>query len=175
MNKLVIATKNDGKLKEIKDLLKDYNIHITSLADYPDAPQIIEDGNTFEENAIIKAKKIAEFTKELTMGEDSGLEVDALDGGPGIYSSRFSGNEATDKSNNEKLLVSLTDVPQEKRTARYQCCAALVNGNQVVEVVRGTCEGRITFEPKGNNGFGYDPYFLIEEYNQTCSLTCSLF
>ena len=167
MKELVIATKNQGKLREIRDLLKDFDLKITSLADYPDAPEIVEDGDSFSANALIKAKVIAEFTGQLTMGEDSGLEVDALDGAPGIYSARFSGDDATDEKNNTKLIQSLQGVPTEKRTARYQCYAALVDGSETLDIVNGSCEGVIAEEARGSNGFGYDPYFLIPEYKQT--------
>ena len=167
MRELVIATGNQGKLKEIRELLEGLPFKVTSLSDYPDHPEIIEDGDSFKANALIKARIIAEYTGHLTMGEDSGLEVDALDGAPGIYSARFSGEGATDEKNNTKLLESLKDVPADKRSARYQCCAAIVDGDQEVAVIQNSCEGFIAEEPRGTNGFGYDPYFLIEKYGKT--------
>ncbi len=167
MKELIIATKNQGKLREIKDLLKDFDVNITSLAEYPDVPEIIEDGDSFAANALIKANIVGKFTGKLVIGEDSGLEVDYLDGAPGIYSARFSGADATDEKNNQKLIQELSGVPYEKRTARYQCCTAIVDGTQEITVVSGSCEGMITEDPRGKNGFGYDPYFLIAEYQQT--------
>jgi len=167
MTELIIATKNKGKLREIKELLKDVDLKITSLADYPDAPDIEEDGKTFEQNALKKAATIALYAKKLTLGEDSGIEVKVLRGKPGIHSARFSGPKATDIKNNQKLLRSLQGVPLLKRQARYRCFAALVDGNGIIDVVSGQCSGLITTKAKGQNGFGYDPYFLISRYNKT--------
>ncbi len=167
MKELIVATKNKGKLREIKELLKDFDLKITSLADYPDAPEIEEDGKTFSQNAIKKAVTIAMFTKKLTLGEDSGLEVKALGNQPGIYSARFSGDGATDNKNNSKLLRSLKGVSAKKRQARYRCFAALVDGHKIVDVVGGSCAGIITERLRGKNGFGYDPLFLIPKYNKT--------
>ncbi len=167
MPELVIATKNKGKLKEIQTLLKKFNLHITSLADYPDAPAIVEDGKTFTQNALKKAVTIAMYTKKLTLGEDSGLEVKALQNAPGIFSARFAGEMATDKKNNLKLLTCLRGVPLKKRQARYRCVAALVDQKRIIGVVEGACAGVITTRSKGKNGFGYDPLFLIPRYGQT--------
>ena len=128
MQELIIATTNAGKLREIRELLKDFNLKITSLSDYPDAPRVEEDGKNFAQNALKKAATIALYTGKLTLGEDSGLEVKALGNCPGIYSGRFAGNGATDKKNNTKLLRSLRDVPLKRRQARYRCFAALVDG-----------------------------------------------
>ncbi len=167
MRELLIATRNKGKVREIKDLLKDFKLKITSLDDYPDMPQIEEDGKTFEANAIKKAVTIAMYTKKLTLGEDSGLEVRALGNRPGVYSARFSGPNATDKKNNAKLLRELKSISLKNRQARYRCCAALADGNKIIEVVSGSCPGLITTRSKGKNGFGYDPLFLIPRYNKT--------
>lgn len=167
MLELLIATRNKGKIREIKDLLKDFDIKITSLDDYPDLPAIEEDGDTFEKNALKKAVTIALYTKKLVMGEDSGLEVKALHNEPGVYSARFSGDNATDEKNNKKLLRMLKGVPLKKRRARYRCVAALVDGKKVIDVVKGSCSGLITLKGKGTNGFGYDPLFLISRYNKT--------
>ncbi len=164
---LVVATKNPGKLREIRGLLADLDITVTSLADYPEAPVIAEDGDSFQANALIKARIIANYTGKLTMGEDSGLEVDALDNRPGIYSARFAGEHCDDQDNNRKLIEELQGVPEDKRGARYRCCIALVKGDDVVAEVSGQCPGRITTEARGSNGFGYDPYFLIPEYGKT--------
>ena len=110
---------------------------------------------------------ISAFTGKLTLGEDSGLEVDALNGAPGIFSARFSGDDATNERNNTKLIESLQGVPHQKRSARYQCCVALIDKEKEIAVIQHSCEGFITEEARGTNGFGYDPYFLIEEYGKT--------
>ena len=167
MIELLIATKNQGKLREIRDLLKDLPIKITSLADYPNAPEIIEDGKTFAQNALKKATTIALYTGQLTMGEDSGLEVKALNNRPGIFSARYSGSQTTDRKNNTKLLRELKTVPMKKRLARYRCCAALVDAKGIIEVVYGSCGGLIHTKSYGKNGFGYDPLFLLPAYNKT--------
>ena len=167
MKELVVATTNQGKLREIKALLKNFSLKITSLADYPEAPEIIEDGNSFRANAIIKAQTIAQYTQKLTLGEDSGLEVQALNNAPGIYSARFSGEGATDEKNNLKLLDSLQGVPLEQRQARYRCYVILFEGLKIVGEADGRCEGLIALSGKGNNGFGYDPYFFLPQYNKT--------
>lgn len=167
MKELVIATTNQGKLRELRELLSDLDIHVTSLADYPDAPEVIEDGDSFQANALKKAETIAAFTGKLTMGEDSGLEVEALNNRPGIYSARYSGENATDEKNNQKLMQELQDVPDEKRVARYRSCIALVEDGQTIAIVEGDCVGQIATEARGSNGFGYDPYFIIPQYGKT--------
>lgn len=182
MRELLIATTNKGKLREIRELLKDLDFNITSLADYPDLPQVIEDGKTFRSNAVKKALTIARVTKKLTMGEDSGLEVKALGNQPGVYSARFAGSKRTgsvnakDKKNNAKLLRLLRRVPAGKRQARYLSVVALVDGRRAggharkgaaYDVVSGSCQGLIAKRSSGKNGFGYDPLFLIPEYHKT--------
>ena len=167
MRELLVATANKKKLEEIKELLADLNLKITSLSDYQNLPSVEEDGRTFSENAIKKTVTIAMYTKKLTMGEDSGLEVKALKNKPGVYSARFSGESATDQKNNAKLLASLRDVPLKKRRARYRCFVALADGKRLFDVVSGSCSGLIALRSKGKNGFGYDPLFLIPRYNKT--------
>jgi len=167
VRELLVATRNKGKVREIKDLLKDLDLKITSLDDYEDMPEIVEDGRTFAQNALKKAATIAMYTKKLTLGEDSGLEVKALKNEPGVYSARFSGEGATDKKNNLKLLRCLKKVPLKKRQARYRCCAALVDGDKIIDVVQGRCEGLIAMKSKGTNGFGYDPLFFSPRYGKT--------
>lgn len=167
MKELLIATRNKKKLKEIKELLKDLDVKITALDDYKDMPLIEEDGKNFCENAIKKAATIALFTKKLSMGEDSGLEVRALQNRPGVYSSRFSGEGATDKKNNAKLLRMLKKVPLKRRQARYRCFVALADGQGLIDVVSGSCSGLIAQKAKGKNGFGYDPLFFVPRYNKT--------
>ncbi len=171
MKELLVATCNQGKLREIRELLKDLDFKITSLADYPGLPEIVEDGKTFRANAVKKALTISRHTNKLVMGEDSGLEVEALDGAPGIYSARFAGpflgGNADDQKNNAKLLRMLRGVPLQKRQARYRCFAALADGKKLIGVVSGSCSGMISQRAYGKNGFGYDPFFLVPEYNKT--------
>ncbi len=164
---LVIATKNKKKLEEIRDLLKGLKFRILSLSDFPDAPKIEEDGLTFEQNALKKATTIAMFTKKLTLREDSGLEVKALKHKPGIYSSRFSGENATDKKNNLKLLKLLRKVPLNKRNAQYKCGVALVDKKRIIYVATAECKGKIALRGKGNFGFGYDPLFIPKGFDKT--------
>lgn len=165
MTELFIATKNKGKVREIAEMLP--HIKVLSLHDLPKSPDIVEDGLTFRANAAKKAVIIAQATGKIVMGEDSGLEVDALHGNPGVFSARYSGEDATDESNNQKLLRELAGVPTEKRTARYRCAMALADKNGLIDVVEGSCEGLIAAEPRGTNGFGYDPLFLIAEHQKT--------
>ncbi len=167
MTTLIVATKNQGKLREIKELLKDLPLTIVSLADYTDMPEIVEDGKTFRANAIKKALTISRHTGTLVLGEDSGLEVEALGFKPGIYSARFAGDQADDRKNNKKLLAELNGVALKHRRARYRCVAALTDGEELIGTVSGSCEGHIALKPKGHNGFGYDPLFLAPEYNKT--------
>lgn len=164
---LVVATKNKKKLREIKELLKGLRVKVTSMSDYKSAPRIIENGKTFYENAIKKAVKIARFTGRLTMGEDSGICIDALSGAPGIYSSRFAGKNKSDAANNKKVLKLLEGLAAAKRRAHYVCAVALADKNGRVAVVGGKCNGIIGFEPKGKAGFGYDPLFVIPKYKKT--------
>ncbi len=164
---LIVATKNKKKLGEIKEILKGLSLKIISLADFPKTPQIIENGKTFQENAIKKAVKTARFTKQLTMGEDSGLCVDALGGKPSVYSARFSGKDKSDEKNNLKLLEVLKGLPVNKRKAHYCSAVALADKNGLIGVVEGKCDGLIGFEPKGAFGFGYDPLFVIPKYGKT--------
>ena len=164
---LLVATKNKKKLKEIKEILKSLNLEISSLADYSKLPRIIENGRTFKANAVKKAVKIARFTGKLTLGEDSGLCVSALNGKPGIYSSRFSGKNKSDNQNNLKLLRMLAGLPPGKRKAYYACAVALADKDRLIGVVEGRCSGVIAAELKGSHGFGYDPVFIIPKYKKT--------
>ncbi|MEW6102058.1 MAG: RdgB/HAM1 family non-canonical purine NTP pyrophosphatase [Candidatus Omnitrophota bacterium] len=164
---LVVATKNKKKLGEIKEILKGLEFKVSSLVDYPDAPRIIENGRTFRENAVKKAVGTARFTGKLTLGEDSGLCVYALNGAPGIYSSRFSGKNKSDAQNNLKLLRLLRGLPKYRRRAYYLCAAAFADKQGLLAVVTASCYGYIGFELKGESGFGYDPLFVIPKYNKT--------
>lgn len=163
--KLVAATGNIGKLKEIKSILSD--CEIVSLKDLNIDCDIEETGTTFEENAIIKAETICKMTNMITIADDSGLAVDYLDGAPGIYSARYAGENATDEMRNKKLLENLSGVPFEKRTARFVCAIAIAYPNGKTYTFYDTCEGKITFEPEGTNGFGYDPLFYFDDFKTT--------
>jgi len=164
---LIIATRNQKKKQEILRLLGPIKIKIWSLSDYPEVPEVVEDGQTFDDNAIKKAVTAATVAGKLVLGEDSGLEVDALDGAPGIYSSRFAGEDASDEINNQKLLRELKGVPFKKRGAQYHCSIAIAEPDGKVKVVRGICRGRIGLAKKGRSGFGYDPLFFIDKYEKT--------
>ncbi len=165
---IVISTGNAHKLEEIGAILKDLDYNIHSLKDVNlDNLEIEENGKTFEHNALIKARTVAKLTNMITIADDSGLEVDAIGKKPGIYSSRYAGENATDAQNREKLLKALKNTPASHRTGRFVCCIAVVFPDGKEFVVRGTCEGSIAFEEKGNNGFGYDSLFIVDNYNKT--------
>ena len=167
MKELLVATRNAGKIREIKGLLKEYKFKVTSLLDYPDMPEIIEDGETFEDNAKKKALVIAQHTGRIVMGEDSGIEVRALNDRPGVYSARYAGEKATDQENNNKLLKELKDVPMSQRNACYRSFIALADPKGIIGVVDGSCHGFIATTPLGTNGFGYDPLFIVPQYRKT--------
>ena len=170
MIKLLVATTNPGKFAEVKDFLRQLPLEVLSLSDLATWPKIIEDGATFEENALKKARSLAEYSGYLTLADDSGLEVDALNGAPGIYSARYCGEEGNDKKNNEKLMHELREISEEKRTGRFVCALALCapKSHGMKEwTVRDYCEGRISFELKGENGFGYDPLFFYPSLGKT--------
>lgn len=164
---LVIATKNKKKLQEIKDILRGLDLEIISLSGYSSLPRVIENKLTFKENAVKKAMKLARFTGKLTMGEDSGLCVDSLGGAPGVYSSRFAGKNKSDLKNNLKVLKLMEGVPLKKRKAHYACAVAIADKDGLVGVVEGRCFGIIGYEQKGDQGFGYDPLFIIPAYKKT--------
>jgi XTP/dITP diphosphohydrolase len=165
---LVLATRNAKKRKEIEDILGDLGIPLHDLSQYPTAPEVEEDGNTFEANARKKASESAKVIGQWVLGEDSGLVVPALGGRPGVYSARYAGKQGDDAANNQKLIAELAPLPEEKREAYYVCTAALADPTgQVHAVVEGRCWGRIITEHRGHGGFGYDPYFLVPEYHQT--------
>lgn len=165
---IVISTGNAHKLEEIGAILKDLDYNIHSLKDVNlDNLEIEENGKTFEHNALIKARTVAKLTNMITIADDSGLEVDALGKKPGIYSSRYAGENATDAENREKLLKAMKNTPASNRTGRFVCCIAVVFPDGKEFVVRGTCEGTIAFEEKGKNGFGYDSLFIVNDYNKT--------
>ncbi|MBI4621175.1 MAG: XTP/dITP diphosphatase [Desulfobacterales bacterium] len=164
---IVIATRNEGKLREIKELIKGLQVEILSLKDIPEVPVVRECGSSFRENALMKAEVIASFTKKVTIADDSGLEVDFLKGEPGVYSARFAGEDANDGENNKELLRRLEGVPLSKRGAAFRCVIAVVTPEGKEDIAEGECRGIIQFEGRGKFGFGYDPLFFVPEYRRT--------
>jgi XTP/dITP diphosphohydrolase len=164
---LVLASKNQGKVREIETSLNLSVVTCKSLRDFPDLPDILEDGSSFLDNALKKARTIVETLKLPVLADDSGLEVDALQGAPGIFSARFAGPGATDQENNAKLLNLLQDVPDGRRTARFVCVLVLVRPSGEWCQTQGVCEGLIARHPKGDQGFGYDPVFFLPSFQKT--------
>lgn len=164
MNRIIFATGNQGKLKEIREILKDLGIEVISVKEAGIKAEIEENGSTFEENAVIKAKTIHQLTGEAVMADDSGLEIDYLNKEPGVLSARYMGEDTSYHIKNKNLIDRLEGVPEEARTARFVCVIALVLENGEVLTTRGDFEGRIGYEEKGENGFGYDPIFYVPEY-----------
>lgn len=165
MARIVCATRNPGKVRELRTLLADVpDLVLVGLDEVPPIADVVEDGDTFEANAIKKAREVARATGMMALADDSGIELDALDGHPGVHSARYAGERATDAENNAKLLAALRGVPQAKRTARYRVVLALADPTgalgDAVHTESGTCEGRIRDEPAGSGGFGYDPHFV---------------
>ena len=167
MFEIVLATRNRDKIREIKKILNDTNARFLSLEDFPGCPEVVEDGETLEANAKKKALVVSQYTKKLSLAEDTGLEVDALGGAPGIRSARFADDNATYENNNRKLLKLMEKLPLEERRAKFRCVAALARPDGEVVSCEGVCEGRIAFEMKGKSGFGYDPLFIVPEYGKT--------
>ena len=167
--KIVFASKNEGKVKEIRSMFEKMNIELVSLNEYKNVPQIVEDGNSFRENALKKARIISEFTGETVLADDSGLEVDFLEGEPGIYSSRYAGESANDEENNKKLLAKLKNVPLEKRTAHFTCVLVLYKKDGNYKYYEGKWHGQIIDKGHGENGFGYDPIFWSPELKMTAA------
>ncbi len=167
--RLIAATRNKGKLEEIAQILEQFPFNVVSMTEAGMTDDIEETGSTFEENALIKAKKVWEATGtgEIVLADDSGLEVDYLNGAPGVYSARYAGEGASDADRNRKLIGALAGVPADKRSARFVCAIAMVFPDDTDLVVRGTCEGMIALEPAGSNGFGYDPLFYIPSIGLT--------
>ncbi|MBU8905089.1 XTP/dITP diphosphatase [Desertibacillus haloalkaliphilus] len=167
MKEIIIATKNKGKVNEFKAMFAEKGMVVKSLLDYEDIPDIVEDGQSFAENAKIKAETIAQKFGKTVLADDSGLIIDALNGHPGIYSARYAGPEKDDQKNIEKVLEELKGVPVEQRTARFHCAIAVSFPSGKTEIVEGNCEGLITQEPIGDHGFGYDPIMYIPEKDVT--------
>jgi XTP/dITP diphosphohydrolase len=165
---LVLGTRNRKKLQEMVEILGDLPLDLRDLTAFPDVPEVVEDGATFEANARKKATELAVFLRQWVIGEDSGLVVPGLGGRPGVYSARYAGKHGDDNANNDRLLAELAPLPDDRRSAYYVCTAALADpqGN-VHAAVEGHCHGVITYERRGTGGFGYDPLFLIPEYHRT--------
>lgn len=167
VNEIVLATRNPDKGRELGALLGGSGIRIRTLSDFPNAPEVVEDGTTCEANAIKKAREIARATGVPAVADDTGLEVDALEGRPGVYAARYAGEHATYEDNCQKLLCELAGVSEPKRTARFLTVAAIAFPSGDVHVTQGSLEGLITEQPVGDRGFGYDPVFLVPEFNRT--------
>lgn len=167
MKKLVIGTSNKDKLAELRSLTRGMRIKVMSIADFGTPPEVIEDGETFIANASKKARIYSEFCGELTLADDSGLCVNALDGKPGVYSARYAGENCSYQDNNKKLIQALKGVPPTKRGARFVSVVALYKNGKRVKVIRGECVGRIAEAISGGNGFGYDPIFIPKGESKT--------
>lgn len=163
MKEVLIATNNAGKVKDFATLLKPFGIHVLSLNDLAEEIDVEETGDTFEANAILKAETVAALLGKVVIADDSGLEIDALNGAPGVYSARFAGLDKSAEDNIDKVLTELDSVPENERTARFRCVLAVAGPNRVTETFSGSCEGRIDKERRGTNGFGYDSIFFVPD------------
>ena len=171
MKKIVLASKNSDKVKEMRLVLSSLPFEILSLADFDDLPDAVEDGATFEENALIKAKFFREQTGLACLADDSGLEVDALDGLPGVYSARFAGYHADDFTNNQKLLDELKKIGVEESVADYRCALAFADTDGTILLAEGKILGKIKTVARGTGGFGYDPYFYLDDKHTMAQLS----
>lgn len=167
MHKVIFATTNDGKMKEIREILKGLDIELVSMKEAGLNPDIVEDGSTFEENAIIKARTVMELTGEIVLADDSGIEIDYMDKAPGVYSARFLGEDTPYTVKNQYILDQCKNAVGEERSARFVCVIACAFPDGEVVTRRGTIEGYIAHEISGSNGFGYDPIFYVPEYHCT--------
>ena len=165
--KIFLATKNKGKIEEFKKMMEGRRVEVLSILDNIDIPDVVEDGKTFEENSAKKALEIAKYTGIITISDDSGLCVNALDGMPGIYSARYSGEDATDDKNMDKLLKDMENVPEEKRDAYFVSVVSIAYPDGKIESFRGETKGKILYQREGKNGFGYDPIFYSEELGKS--------
>ena len=166
MQKLILATRNHGKIKEIKGILNDLSIEVSSLSDYSSIPEVVEDGKTLEENALIKAREIFRLTGLPTLADDTGLEVLYLGMAPGVISARYAGEKVSYEANNLKLLKELEEVQPDKRTAQFRCVAAFI-AKDIEKTTEGICHGKIIENLRGIGGFGYDPLFIPDGYRLT--------
>ncbi len=161
------ATQNAGKRREVRAILGELGVEFRTLADFEDLPEAIEDAATFEGNAADKARHYSRLAGQWTLADDSGLVVDVRDGAPGVRSARYAGGHGDDAANNARLIAELAGVPVQRRTARFYCAIALADGEHILASSSGTIEGCIVDEPRGDNGFGYDPHFLVPELGVT--------
>ncbi len=164
---VMIATRNKGKIREIREVLNGLGLRIYALSDFPDVPDIEEDGKNFTENALKKARFYSKYFEMMTIADDSGLEVDSLKGLPGIYSARYAGEGRSSQANNQKLLRELQGVPVSKRGAKFKCLLAMVSPDGKEAIAEGSCKGSIGFKEKGKRGFGYDPLFFLPKNGKT--------
>ncbi|NMB19997.1 MAG: XTP/dITP diphosphatase [Firmicutes bacterium] len=165
--RLLVASHNEHKIREIKELTAHLDLEVVGLSEAGDYPPVIEDGDTFQANARKKAVEIANLSGQLVLADDSGLEVDVLEGAPGVHSARFAGEPASDQKNNALLLEKLRDYPLEQRGAAFRCVMALAMPYGPVWLTEGVCRGVILYEARGEGGFGYDPLFYVPEYEET--------
>ncbi|WP_141520469.1 XTP/dITP diphosphatase [Bacillus pseudomycoides] len=168
MKHVVVATKNIGKVREFAELFERFDLEVKSLHDFPHIEEVEETGETFEENALLKADSLCKQLNLIVIADDSGLIVDALNGNPGVRSARYAGEQKDDQANIDKVLTGLDGISMEKRTARFYCALAVAfpEENKESVIVNGTCEGKILEQRRGENGFGYDPIFYVEEYKR---------
>lgn len=166
MKKLVLATRNKHKIEELKTLLSGLDFDIVTLNEFPNIPPLVEDGSTFQENALKKARTVFQHIKLPALADDSGLEIFFLNGRPGVRSARYAGENATDEQNNQKLLREMRGVAPRRRRAQFRAVLALV-GPGYEEIAEGTCTGQLAEEPRGTNGFGYDPIFVPDGFART--------
>lgn len=164
MKRIVFATGNKDKMREIREIMADVDVEVVSMKEAGIVVDVVEDGTTFEENGLIKARAIAQHTDAIVLADDSGLEIDYLDKAPGVYSARFMGEDTSYDIKNKALIDKLEGVPKEQRTARFVCAIAAVLPDKTELVVRETMEGYIGYEAEGENGFGYDPIFFLDEF-----------
>jgi XTP/dITP diphosphohydrolase len=167
MKRLLIASRNEGKIIEIRELFSELDYHVLSLNDLNLKHTVLEDQPDFSGNSLKKSREISKLTGEIVLADDSGLEVDALGGKPGVLSARFAGENATDEENNKKLLFLMKDLPPERRTARFRCVLTMYWPDDTYLQTEGICPGRIGYTPAGKGGFGYDPIFILCGYNKT--------
>lgn len=167
MQEVIIATKNPGKAKEFEWMFMPLGYEVKTLLDYPELQEVEETGQTFEENAILKAETLSNELNKIVIADDSGLSIDALNGRPGIYSARYAGEAKDDQANIDKVLNELKDVPDNERQARFYCALAVASPSQKTFTVAGICEGMILRERRGSNGFGYDPIFFVLDKEKT--------
>lgn len=164
MRQIIFATGNKDKMREIREIMADVDVEVLSMKEAGIVVDVVEDGETFEENSLIKARAIAEHTDAIVLADDSGLEIDYLDKAPGVYSARFMGEDTSYDIKNQALIDKLDGVPKEQRTARFVCAIGAVLPDKETLVVRETMEGYIGYQPEGENGFGYDPIFFLDEF-----------